>query len=902
MTTVASVAVAPPDASWHALRAEEVRSRLHVPDEGLDDGEAAVRRARWGPNTLRPAPPASAWSVLVAQLRGVVVLLLVAALLVALARGDLLDTAAIAVVLVVNVAIGFVTELRAHRAVEALSRLEVPTAVVRRAGRVRQIAAAELVPGDVILLEAGSIVPADARLVAAHDLSTSEAPLTGESVPVSKDPAAVLPPQLPLGDRTTMVYKATAVATGSGRAVVVATGMHTEVGKIGTLVSSVRPGRTLLERRLDRLGRRLAAVSLLFGAVIGLLLYLRDAALSEVLGAALAMAVAAVPEGLPAVVTITMALGTRRMARRGALVRRLPSVETLGSTTIVCTDKTGTLTSGEQTVTRIWVAGREIEIEGSGFEPSGRLLERGAPVIVDGDPPLRELLEIAALANDGRLEVEDGRWVARGDPTDAALLVVAAKGSIDREALLRRSPRREELPFSSERMLMASYHPAAAGRIAALLKGAPARVLARCTRVRTADGSAPLDGATRRSLEEVVDSLAARGLRVLALARGEVGAMHESELRELELVGFVGLTDPPAAGVHEAIVALGQAGVRTVMLTGDHRATASAIAASLGLGREGAVARDASDVDVASDEEVRRWVEHVDVWSRISAAAKLRIVAALQHRGEVVAMLGDGVNDAAALRKADVGIAMGQRGTDVAKDAADIVLEDDRFSTVVAAVEEGRVVFDNIRKFVFYLFSCNLAEVLSVLIAGVSGLPLPVTALQILWLNIVTDTIPALALAIEPAEEDVMRRPPRDPRSEILSPASLRAAAAFAVLLTAVTLAALLIGLREPGRDESYAVTMSFTTLALAQLFHLGNARRRGAVLAGRAVVANRAALAAVAITVALQVVAVQWSGLARPLDARALALRDWMLVVALAAAPAIVGQLVKLLRRHGRA
>ena len=848
----------------HALPVTDALARLDSAEAGLSAAEAAARLARDGPNVLHAARPTPIWKVLLGQLRSVVVLLLVVAAVGAALLGDTIEAASIAAVLLLNTLVGFITELRARRAMEALLRFEVSSAVVLRDGRSGTVDSRTLVTGDILILEPGQRVPADARLLQAIELRADEAPITGESLPVDKTPEPVTR-DAALPDRTNMIYKGTTIVAGSGRAVIVATGMRSELGRIGRLVQTIHPERTPLEQRLDALGRRLALVAIAAGALVTIVGLLQRVPLVHMVETGLALAIAAVPEGLPAVATIALAVGMRRMARRHALVRRLPAVETLGSVTVICSDKTGTLTAGEMTVTTLALGAREIAVSGVGYEAKGRFTENDRPIEPLDDPHLKLALHITMLANRADVELGEDGWVVRGDPTEAALLVAAQKAGLRRRDLHATHPEVGEVPFSSERMFMATFHHVANDGMIAHLKGAPGQVLERCDKVLTRDGERPLDDGGRRKVLARNDELAGRGLRVLGLASGPAMTTDESALRGLAFVGLAGMIDAPAPGVRDTLQRLREAGIRTVMITGDQRGTAEAIAKSLGI---------------------------AETFSRVSPEDKLSIVTALQERGEIVAMLGDGVNDAAALKKADVGVAMGIRGTDVARETAAIVLQDDRFTTIGAAVEEGRVIFNNIRKFVFYLFSCNLAEVLVLLAAGIAGWAQPLLPLQILWLNLVTDTFPALALAVEPAEHDVMRRPPRDPDEAILSRRFLGTIAAYALLITVVTLAAFWVGIARHGAGPD-AVTMSFATLGLAQGLHLGNARRRGAVLSLPAIFANRWAIAAVLMVIALQVVAVQ-TPLARVLHAVPLDPRDWLVVSVLAAVPAIVGQLVK--------
>jgi Ca2+-transporting ATPase len=864
--------------------------------EGLSPEEAVERLARYGPNHFQVSRPVSAWAVLLRQFRSVIVILLGGAAGIAFYTGDFLDAVAIVAVLVLNVGIGFVTELQARRAMAALLSLEVARARVVRGGVLLDIEARDLVPGDVVEVESGDAVPADARLLEALELRTLEASLTGEPVPAEKVGDARLGADVPLADRATMLYKATTVVAGRGRAVVTATGMATEVGRIGTLVSGVPEQQTPLERRLDALGRRLVAVALAVAGLVGWIGLQQGMAAGELLQTALALAVAAVPEGLPVVATIAMAVGVRRMARRRALIRHLPVVETLGSATVICTDKTGTLTAGEMTATVVQLDDVELSVSGSGYAPEGEFRIDGARIDPLTDPRLEAALRICVLAARGGVALAGGSWTAVGDPTEAALAALAGKAGLNRSTLVAEWPQAGEVPFASERMFMASFHRTPSGLLACV-KGAPRRVLQLSSQVLTRAGSRELDEPERQRLLALNGELAARGLRVLALAQKNVSSADKGALTGLTWVALVGLNDPPATGVRETIATFHGAGIRTVMLTGDQRLTAERIADDLGLRSPGDAILDGSEIDRLSDPELRDRVQHTVGYSRVSPEAKLRIISAYQARGEVVAMLGDGVNDAAALRKADIGVAMGRRGTDMAKEAADLILEDDRFPTIAVAVEEGRVVFDNIRKFVFYLFSCNLAEILVLLGAGVAGFPAALLPLQILWLNLLTDTVPALALAVEPAEADIMRQPPRDPREAILSSRLARPIIGYALLISLCTLGAFSWGLAQDPLGSAHAGTLAFMTLAFAQIFHLGNARSASPVIAPGRALSNRYALAAVLVTFGLQIVAVSLDPLAQVLGLTPLTREDWLVVLGLALVPAVAGQALKSLR-----
>lgn len=905
--------MADPAANAHARPIAELLAELGVDEaRGLSAAEAERRLEEFGPNALRVQKPTSVWKILIDQFRSVVIGLLLAAAAIALFLGDLADALAIIAVLILNTAIGFITEYRARRAMEALRALETPHAFVVRDGRVLEIDAADLVPGDIIEIEAGQAIPADARLINAAELRLDEVPFTGESLPVDKS-IEVVEEALPLAERSNMVYQGTTAVAGSGRALVVATGMGTQLGRIGGLVEGIEDERTPLEDRLDRLGRNLVWLALAIVVIVIAVPLARGAPFALMIETGLALAIAAVPEGLPAVVTITLAVSVRRMAKRRALVRRLPAVESLGSATVICTDKTGTLTAGEMTLTTILLGGagegsREIAITGTGYEPIGEFLEDGAPIDAARDPILELALRTAALSSRGDVVETENGWESRGDPTESAILAATRKSGINPSELLEREPRVGELPFSSERMYTISFHRGGEGLeilgaggkggeaapgdvVVAYAKGAPRRIIELSDTILTPDGRVPLDPATRERILEENGRLAARGLRILAIAAGTSGSADPDDLPPLTFIGLLGMIDPPAPGVPETIRQLREAGIRTVMLTGDQRLTAEAIAKDLGVLGPGEGTMDGQELSGRKGGELAEIVAHTGVFSRVDPENKLDIVSALQGHGEIVAMLGDGVNDAAALKKADIGVAMGIRGTDVAKEAADVVLQDDRFQTIAAAVEEGRVCFENIRKFVFYLFSCNIAEILVIFIAGLAGHPAILLPLQILWLNLITDTFPALSLAFEPADRDVMEHPPRDPESGILSTRFLASILTYGALITAVTLLAYFWAASPETR-----ITMAFMTIALAQIFHLANARSAEHILTPRRLLANRWAIAAVALTISLQFLAVHFPPLAGILRLTPLTLGEWLTAFALGLAPAVLGQLARII------
>ena len=858
--------------TWHASPIAAVIDRLATDANGLAGDEAARRLRMFGPNRMRPPTPVSALQVLADQLTSIVVYLLIAAVVVSALLGDWAEAAAVTAVLLINTVIGFTMELRARRTMDALLTMNVVRASVLRDGRLIAVDAADLVKGDIVELTAGYKVPADGRLISATDFRTDEAALTGESALISKTADAGRPADTALAERTNMIYAGTTVASGIARAAIVATGADTELGRIGGLVAEIGENETPLERRLDVLGRRLVWLALAIAAVVATLSALHGSPWSLVFQMGIALAVAAVPEALPAVATIALAIGLKRMAGRHALVRRLPAVEALGSTTVICTDKTRTLTSGNMALVRLRIAADDFDLSSNQKTDWHR------------DPRVRAALETGARAS--RIQTTAvGALPSALDPVDAAFLTAASDAGIHLAQSLPDQARRG-IPFSSERRFMASFREDAT-QLVADVKGAPRKVLELSARVATAEGEQPLDAQRRRQLLTANDELARDGLRVLALATGPVADDAEQALNGLTFLGLAGLLDPPAPGVKDTIERLRVAGLRTVMLTGDQRLTAETIGRKLGVLRSGDEVLDGRELDGLSAAALVGKVQRAAAFSRISPEHKLDVVRALQSAGEVVAMIGDGVNDAPALKQADVGVAMGHRGTDVAKEAASIVLQDDRFETVAAAVEEGRVIYDNIRKFVFYLFSCNLAEVLLLLAAGIANLPIPLLPLQILWLNIVTDTFPALALAMEPGDASVMRRQPQRPDDAILSRDFVSQIVFYGVLITASSLGAFWWALQN---SPDHATTIAFMTLALAQIFHLATARHVTASEFVAARVANPYALGAAALAVALQLIAAYVTPLALVLQVAEPDLRDWLVICGLAAMPAIAG------------
>jgi potassium/sodium efflux P-type ATPase len=903
---------------------------------GLTSTEAAARLERYGPNQVAAAAVVPGWRKLLAQFADPLIYLLLAAVVVSVvawvsegADGIPYESLVIAVIIVFNAVLGYVQEARAEQAVAALQRMAATSATVMRDGRAQRIAAADVVPGDVMLLAEGDAISADGRLVEAASLTFAEAALTGESEAVLKD-VAPLPAEAGLGDRVNMVFDGTAVTRGRGRAVVTATGMTTEMGHVAGLLGRTEEQTTPLQREVDRIGRMLGiAVIAIAVVVVAAILLTADidkaSDLVSVLLVGVSLAVAAVPEGLPAILSVVLALGVQRMARRRAIVKKLSSVETLGSASVVCSDKTGTLTKNEMTIEKVVTASGEVDVAGSGYRPDGEVRVDGRPL--DEDPVLldevRAVLVGGSLANDAVLRQEGGEWTIQGDPTEAAFLVAEAKIAGLHEARESRFERRAEIPFTSERKLMSTLEVDLEGElgVAVVTKGAPDVLLARCTMERAAGLVRPLADERRHDVLATVDRLADRALRTLAVAYrplpdGKQPPADESLERELVYLGLVGIIDPPRPEAKTAIAEAAAAGIRVLMITGDHPRTATRIAGDLGIVEPTDRALTGAELEAAGDGELEAAVREVSVYARVAPEHKLRIVDALQANDEIVAMTGDGVNDAPALRSADIGVAMGITGTDVTKEAADMILTDDNFATIVAAVREGRGIFANIRKFLRFLLSSNIGEVLTmflgVVLASVIGLDqtgesvaVPLLATQILWINLLTDTGPALAMGVDPPPDDVMERAPRKATDRVIDADMWRGILWVGLVMALVTLVAL--DLRLPGGlvggsgDIKQARTMAFTTLVLAQLFNCFNARS-DRTSAFNHLFTNRLLWGAIALSALLQMAVVELPFLNEPFSTTPLGLDDWLICVGLASTVLWANEAKKLLeRRLGR-
>ncbi len=909
---------------WHAVSADALALELRThPEAGLGADEAVRRQQSEGFNDLPEAPPPSLVKLFLSQFTSVIVWVLIGAAVIAGLLEDWLDAAAILAIVLLNGVLGFVQEFRAERSLAALRKMSVATARVFRDGVFRSIPARELVLGDLIVLEAGDRVPADARLIYATNFQTQEASLTGESTPIQKHANPIAGSDIPLAERKNVAFMGTVVVSGKARAFVMATALHTELGRIAEMIQKATEAErteTPLQRRLQQFGYTLLWLALAVVAVVFVLGYLRGEPAILMLLTAVSLAVAAVPEGLPAVVTITLALGVTRMARRHALIRRLPAVETLGSATVICSDKTGTLTKNEMTVTRLFSGDRVFEVMGDGYEPVGEIVEtvkveakaKDVQELLAMTRPqpepssrgaVRELLTAAVLCNGATLRQEEGAWRILGDPTEGALLVAAAKAALTVQTLGSANHFLGEVPFDSERKMMTIVWRTSEGPVA-YVKGAPDVLLRHCTHRLIMDGKEELlTESIRAAILDANASFAHQALRVLAMARRRLDREpddYRAQALEDQLVflGLAAMKDPLRPEAKAAVKACHDAGIRTVMITGDHKDTATAIAEELRGDKEPIQSLSGTELDRVSDDELVRTVEDVAVYARVSAEHKLRIVKAWKARGAIVAMTGDGVNDAPAVKAADIGVAMGITGTDVTKEAADMVVTDDNFASIAAAVEEGRGIFDNIRKTIYFLLSCNVSEVLVMLFAALIGLPLPLLPIQILWMNLVTDGFPALALAVDPKSPDLMKQPPRRPEARLLDGSTLLAIGAQGLMLGAISLGAFAYSLYGLHQEVDQARTVAFTVMVVAQLVHAFNCRSERLSLFQVGLWTNRPLLLAFSLSLGIQIAVLTVPAAAQVFKIAPLPLEDWVMMGALGLLPFFIMELTKALRR----
>ncbi|MBI4614889.1 MAG: cation-translocating P-type ATPase [Planctomycetes bacterium] len=896
----------PPE--WHLLAGTEALRALESTERGLSTEEARRRLAIHGLNQIEEGEREPAWKLLLGQFTNYLVVILIVAAVLSFVLGQHVEGTAILVIVVLAAVMGFVQEYKAERAMEELRELASPVTKAFRDGQIVDLKSHDLVPGDVIPISAGDVVPADARLLDAKDLRVVEAILTGESMPADKSTAALVGPAIPVADRKNLVHSGTAVVYGRGKGIVVATGMATEFGKIAKLLQQQKADRTPLQKALDRLGTSLGTGSLVLAALVALLGIVRGHALLDMFLWGVSLAVAVIPEALPAVVTVSLALAVKRLVKRRSLIRRLPAVETLGSTTVIASDKTGTMTTGEMTVRRVWLPAMSLEVTGAGYRFEGDFLEGGQKIDPRIPPEIDRLVEAAVLCNDAELVREGDRLELHGDPTEGALLALAGKTGASIDGIRKAYPRVDEIAFSSERMRMTTVHEKEAGRVA-YSKGAPEVLLECCTHVLAGDRREPISPEEKRRILEQSYALASQALRSLALAFREVGpgdAPIEQCERGMTYIGTVSLMDPPRPEVRDAVTRCREAGIRVLMVTGDHMVTARAVAAELGILSEGGITIAGPEFDRMPDEELDRSIDRIQVFARVTPAHKLRIVEAFKRKGQIVAMTGDGVNDAPALKRADIGVAMGVSGTGVSREAAAMILTDDNFASIASAVEEGRRTFDNIRKYLVFLLSGNMGAIFAMVFAllFLSDLPLPLTAVQVLFINMILDGLPAIALSVERAERGLMRRPPRDPKRPMLDREAIFLILGIGLVVAALTTWIFVATFRSHGGDEAAgqrAVTLFFVTLILARLVNAYNFRSFRESVFSTGFFSNTWLVAGIGIALGLTALVVQVPAMGNVFRVVPLSSLEWGVAFALALVTLVVQEAAKLVRRLWR-
>jgi P-type Ca2+ transporter type 2C len=924
---------------WHTMSVAEVAAALETDLEtGLSEEQVRQRQAEFGPNELQEAPRRGFWRMLLDQFNQFLVLILLAAALISALVGwrefahtgsttEFVDAGAIMAIVILNAVLGVVQEGRAEEALAALKKMAAPNARVLRGGHLITVASAELVPGDVVILETGNFVPADVRLAESVNLRVEEASLTGESVPVGKDAAEILPASATLGDRDNLAFMSTLLTYGRGAGIVIATGMGTEIGKIAEMLQTYEDEQTPLQVKLDQLGKTLGIATLIICAVVGLIGIVRGTELSvlfalgpgayfgleetvptlvEMFMVAVSLAIAAVPEGLPAVVTISLALGMQEMIRRHALIRKLPAVETLGSATAICSDKTGTLTQNEMTAVQMYVDRSLLTISGEGYKPEGEFLDDAQQVGLEGYPGMRLLLRAGLLCNDARLErIDDngtGHWRIAGDPTEGAFVVAAAKAGYWKDALSKEYPRLAEIPFDSDRKRMTTFHPDPRyGNSVAYMKGAPDIVLRLCRTVLEDGSIRPLTDERRRNILEQNESLSANALRVLGVAFRPLqevphNPQPEDWEQEFTFIGLLGMIDPARPEVQPAIQMARRAGINTVMITGDYPNTAMAIAKEIGLLREGDGCLTGAELDRLDEAEFKRIVRDVAVYARVSPQHKVKIVEGLKSWGHIVAMTGDGVNDAPALKRASIGVAMGITGTDVTKETADMVLTDDNYASIVSAIEQGRIIYSNIRKFVYYLISCNMAEITILLVAMIVGWPLPLVPIQLLVLNLLTDGAPALALGMEKGDPDIMEQRPRRVTEPIINRDMIVGIIVQTIAISSAVLVAFRVGM---AAGETHARTMAFATLSISELLRAYTSRSERYSIFAIGVFSNKWMQWAVLASFAILMAIIYVPFLDPIFETTFLTFGDWAVMLPLILLPSVAAEINKWVLRR---
>lgn len=889
--------------NWYQLEEHEVTASVATDkDKGLSQQEVEKRLKSYGPNKLDEGKRPSALFVFLGQFKDFMVLVLLAATFISGMLGEYIDALTIMIIVLLNGILGFVQERKAEKSLDALKELSAPQMNVLRDGEWIRVLSAQIVPGDIVKVGSGDRIGADVRLIHTSGLRIEESSLTGESVPVHKHEQSLPGEQIEIGDQFNMAFMGTLVTQGSGIGVVIQTGMRTEMGGIAHLLQSTTTLITPLQRKLEQLGKILIAVALLLTALVVLIGVFQGHDLYTMVLAGVSLAVAAIPEGLPAIVTVALALGVQRMIKRKAIVRKLPAVETLGCASVICSDKTGTLTQNKMTVTHVWTSGKKWEISGGGYEPKGSFSQNGNLFDPNRDRKLQQLLSYGWLCNNASIQQKTSKqgllrkavteYVMDGDPTEGALVVAAMKAGYTKKSLDGYFTRVREFPFDSARKMMSVVVKDQQGRSFVITKGAPDVILGQCTKLAYGGQEEALTATRQSEVEGVIDQLASQALRTIAIAYRRLGAgetcgqAFEAE-RKLTFIGLQGMIDPPRPEVKDAILECRQAGIKTVMITGDHKRTAAAIASQLGILPKGGKVLDGQTLSKWSVAELEEVVDDVYVYARVSPEHKLKIVKALQAKGHIVAMTGDGVNDAPAIKAANIGIAMGITGTDVAKEASSLILSDDNFSTIKAAIKEGRNIYENIRKFIRYMLASNVGEILVMLFAMMLGMPLPLVAIQILWINLVTDGLPAMALGMDQAEGDVMKRAPRSPNEGVFARGLTWKIISRGFMIGIVTLAAFWLTLQAHPDELIRAQTVAFVTLVMAQLIHVFDCRSEYSVY-HRNPFENRYLVVAVLISTLLMLAVIYYPPLQTVFHTVALSGREWMLVLAMAAIPTV--------------
>ncbi len=901
--------------NFYKLSIDETLKLLSTEINGLTEEEVKSRHEKFGANELREKEKEPVWKLLLSQFNNLLIYVLILSAIISILLGKTVEPIAIIVIVVLAGITGFVQEYQAGKAIESLRKMASSTAKVRRNSKIMEIPAKELVPGDIILLTAGDKVPADARITTAYLLRVDEAALTGESVPVSKHSNPISGDNIPLGDRKNMLYKGTAIVYGRAEAVVVYTGMQTEFGKIAALLDETQTERTPLQKNLDKLGKQLGIFSIVLATLVSILDFLRGSPLAEVFVWGVALAVAIIPEALPAVVTITLALGVKRMVKRKALIRKLPAVETLGSTNIICSDKTGTLTQDEMTIKKVYVFDRLLDVTGSGYAPEGKILENGVEINPLNDKQIFEVVISGILCNDASLSYAENEWQIVGDPTEGSIVVLAKKIGIEPDNIKSVYPRITEIPFSSETKKMTTVNQFNDKKIA-ISKGAPEIILGQCNYYYNGEEKKQLTEEIRNRILQVYREMAESALRAIAVAKKEIINEENDYESNQTFLGIFGMIDPPREEVKDAIKICETAGIKPIMITGDHKITAVAIAKELGIMKDG-IAIAGHELEMMKDGELENVIDNVEVFARISPVHKQKIVDALIKKGNIVAMTGDGVNDAPSLKRADIGVAMGITGTEVSKEASDMILTDDNFASIVSAVEEGRSIFENIRKYLVYLLSGNMGTVFGLVTALLAGFATPLTAVQILFINFVMDGILAITLGVEPPEKGIMQRKPRPKSEGILNKSSVAYIGVIGVWIGVICLVAFAfyinsdilqntlnrigIVIQDSNELHKYAMTMFFATLIFARIFNVFATRSLTESFLRYGLKNNNTLLAGVAATILLSVLAINWQPMNKVFSTVPLTIQDWAIALILGLSVLFIAEIFKIASKRFR-